>query len=73
MNYHYIDYMTKERRRMEMEECRRIQLLKAAGYGRPALTSEIVSLVKNRVKLWRSKLISYVRRSGQRRPEMKGC
>ena len=31
MNYHYIDYMIRERRREELEECERRRLLKSSG------------------------------------------
>ena len=38
MNYHYIDYMIKERQRNEIEECERRRMLKSAGYSQKVLS-----------------------------------
>jgi phosphoserine phosphatase len=32
MNYHYIDYMIKERQREELDACERLRTLRSAGY-----------------------------------------
>lgn len=37
MNYHYIDYMVKERQREVLEECERRRMLLAAGYDDPGI------------------------------------
>jgi hypothetical protein len=37
MNYHYIDYMIKERRREELEACEKQRLLNSAGYSQKAM------------------------------------
>lgn len=37
MNYHYIDYMIRERRREELEACERQRLLNSAGYSQKAM------------------------------------
>ncbi len=37
MNYHYIDYMIKERRREELEACEKQRLLNSAGYSKKAM------------------------------------
>lgn len=60
MNYHYIDYMIKERRKLEIEEARRRQLLRAAGYGKRSLVSGFIILASKRVKEWRLLLNRYV-------------
>ena len=41
MNLHYIDYMIKERRREELEECERRRLLNSASYSQPILIHEV--------------------------------
>ena len=38
MNYHYIDYMIKERQRDEIDACERRRLLKSAGYSQKGLS-----------------------------------
>lgn len=37
MNYHYIDYMIKERQRDELEACERQRLLNSAAYNQTGL------------------------------------
>lgn len=41
MNLHYIDFMIKERRREELEECERRRLLNSAGYSQRVLIHEV--------------------------------
>jgi len=40
MNYHYIDYMIKERQREELEVCERRRLLKSASHFQTGLSHE---------------------------------
>lgn len=72
MNYHYMDYMLKERRKLEMEEYRRIQLLAAAGYGKPTLVNRFISLAKKRVKEWSARLTGYLNHAYQHQAKLKG-
>lgn len=65
MNYHYIDYMLKERRRWELEECKRIQLLKAAGYGNTSPANRLFSWFKKTAIICRLWLTNYVRQPGR--------
>lgn len=41
MNFHYIDYMNRERRREELEKCERWRLLNSTGYSKPILIHEV--------------------------------
>ena len=53
MNYHYIDYMIKERQRDEIEACERRRLLNSAGYGQKSLihwVNNIFSKAAQRLK-----------------------
>lgn len=50
MNYHYIDYMIKERQREELEECERRRLLKSAGYDQEGLIQKTGSGFLNAVR-----------------------
>ena len=56
MNYHYIDYMIKERRRAELEECERQRLLNSAGYSQAALISKAFGDLANAVRRLRAQL-----------------
>ena len=50
MNYHYIDYMIKERQREELEACDRRRLLKSAGHYKPGLIHKIGKVFLNTVR-----------------------
>ncbi len=59
MNYLYIDYMIKERRREESEECKRIQLLKAAECKEGSVANRLFVLVKSTIQHWRKWLAGH--------------
>ena len=50
MNFHYIDYMIKERRREELEACERQRLLNSAGYSQTVLISTSFSNLVNALR-----------------------
>ncbi|MBT8347274.1 MAG: hypothetical protein KJO28_13330 [Desulfofustis sp.] len=56
MNFHYIDYMIKERRREELEACARQRILNSAGYSQTGLICKsfrnMVSAVRRVTKQW---------------------
>jgi hypothetical protein len=41
MNFYYIDYMIRERRREELEECERLRLLNSTGYSQSILIHQV--------------------------------
>lgn len=48
MNHHYIDYMLRERRKQEMEECKRMMMLRAVcDPGARTLKTIILSVMKS--------------------------
>jgi hypothetical protein len=49
MNYHYIEYMIKERRKEEVEECKRIRLLKRAGYTRTGCMERMLVAISKKI------------------------
>lgn len=51
MNYHYIEYMIKERRKQEADECKRMQMLNAAGYLKKNLFNEVLQLLLDKMIL----------------------
>jgi len=63
MNHYYMDCMIKERRREESEECKRLQLLKAAGYENTFVLKELFHQAKYKANLWRLWLTQYTRKS----------
>lgn len=56
MNFHYIDYMIKERRGAELESGERQRILNSAGYSQTALIprgfSNLVNTVRCVTKRW---------------------
>ncbi|MDJ0622321.1 MAG: hypothetical protein QNJ17_05120 [Desulfocapsaceae bacterium] len=56
MNDFYIDWLIKERRRLETEECRRAQLLKAADSDLPDWQMEFSRLLAKLINLWNTKI-----------------
>jgi len=56
MNFHYIDYMIKERTKIELEACERQRLLNSAGYSQTALIRRgfrnLVNTVRRVTKRW---------------------
>ena len=50
MNYHYIDYMIKERQREELEACERWRTLRSVGYHQESLIRKIGSGILNAVR-----------------------
>ena len=50
MNYHYIDYMIRERQREELKVCERRRLLKSAGYSETGLFHWINNVVSKAVQ-----------------------
>ena len=50
MNYHYIEYMLKERQREELEACERRRLLEAAGHPQAGLIHKAFSGLTNFVR-----------------------
>jgi hypothetical protein len=54
MNYHYIDYMIKERQRDELEACERKRLLKTASQQQPSFTRMICNGVVEACKRLRN-------------------
>jgi len=56
MNFHYIDYMIKERRRAELEACERQRLLNSAGYSQTTLIgrgfNNLANTVRRVTKRW---------------------
>lgn len=49
MNYHYIDYMIKERQRDELEACERRRLLNSAAYNQTGLMRMICNRIADAV------------------------
>jgi len=58
MNWHYIEYMIKERRKQEEEECKRRRMINAAGYTNTNLFNEVFKLLLHKMILGK-KSISY--------------
>ncbi len=56
MNYHYIEYMIKEQQKEEIEACRRMCLLKGAGYSDPGLVERAWSAFAEKMRLLGHKL-----------------
>jgi hypothetical protein len=50
MNYHYIDYMIKARRREELAECERQRVLNSSGYSQAVLIRKAVDDLVNAVR-----------------------
>ena len=50
MNYHYIDYMIKERQRDELEACERQRLLNSAAYNQTGLIRMICNGIGDAVQ-----------------------
>lgn len=55
MNYHYIDYMIKERQREELDACNRRRLLKSSGHIKPSLIHKIGKGLLNTVRRLKEK------------------
>lgn len=52
MNYHYIEFMIKERRREEMERSTRLRMLKQAGYTHTGFTEKMVIAFSQLLSSW---------------------
>ncbi len=49
MNFHYVEFMIKERRRQELEDCQKIHLLKAGGYSDAYWIKRIVLAIRTKL------------------------
>lgn len=52
MNYHYIEYMLKERKKEEIEACQRARMLKAADYSGGGLVQRAWSALTDKARQW---------------------
>ncbi len=53
MNYHYIEYMIKEQRKEEVEECNRLRLLKRAGYSHTSWIKRMFVAISKKNSFWK--------------------
>jgi hypothetical protein len=54
MNYHYIEFMIKERRKEEVERCNRMRLLKLAGYPHKGFKERMFVAISQKLSFWKN-------------------
>ena len=64
MNYHYIEYMLKERKEEEIKACQRARMLKAANYSGGGLAQRVWSAVMDTACQWMPEIKSRLMRCG---------
>ncbi len=56
MSYHYIEFMIKEQRKEEVEDCNRLRLLKRAGYSHTSCMVRMFVALSKKNSFWKDRV-----------------